>query len=131
MSKHHEKNTTGRTVAVVGGGALLLWLLLRGKGWGFGDGSGRAEGAATPRSKTPPRCRVRIDRDGIELDGVAAEIPAVVARCRETGAADVLATGAAISGVVDAVLDALRVAGVVIHHDTPASRSAPARTRAQ
>ena len=118
MAKTDEK--TGRTVAAIGGGALLLWLLLRGKGWGLGASRGEGTG---PSSPTLPRCRVRVDQYGVQLDGAPADVATVVARCRETGAADVLATGAAISGVVEALLDALRAAGVVVHLSTPASRT--------
>ena len=35
-----KQNNTGRTIAVVGGGALLVWLLWRGRGKGKGSGSG-------------------------------------------------------------------------------------------
>lgn len=122
MANHKDKKT-GRTVAALGGGALLLWLFVRGKGWGFGASRGEATGASSPSPAAPPRCRVRVDQTGVQLDGAPADIATVVARCRETGAADVLATGAAISGVVEALLGALRAAGVVIHLDTPASRT--------
>jgi len=116
MADHNDKNKTGRTVAVVGGGALLLLLLLRGKGWGLGtgDGAGAGDGeAATPDAPTPPtRCRVRIDADGIELDGARADLATVTERCRAAGEADVRATGAAITGVVAQVIQALQAAGV-------------------
>lgn len=120
MAKHNEKN--GHTVAALGGGVLLLWLLLRGKGWGRGDDRSEASSATAAHPATPPRCRVRVDHDGIELDGLRADIPGVVARCRQRGAADVLATGTAISGVVQAVLDALRSAGIKVRIVTPAAR---------
>jgi hypothetical protein len=119
MADHNDKNKTGRTVAVVGGGALLLLLLLRGKGWGLGDGRGEGDGdakaaaGATPdRPARPTRCRVRIDADGIELDGSPADLATVTERCRAAGEADVRATGAAITGVVAQVIQALQAAGV-------------------
>lgn len=116
MVDRNNKNKTGRTVAVVGGGALLLLLLLRGKGWGLGtgDGAGAGDGKATsPDAPTPPtRCRVRIDADGIELDGAPADLATVTERCRAAGQADVHATGAAITGVVAQVMQALQDAGV-------------------
>ena len=107
MPERNEKHKTGRTVAVVGGGALLLLLVLRGKGWGLGELAGT--GAGDP---APTRCRVRIDASGIELDGARTDLPTVTARCRAAGEADVRATGAAITGVVAQVLHALQDAGV-------------------
>ncbi len=130
-----ERNdSTGRTVAVVGGGALLLLLLLRGKGWslgGSGDGSD-GQGAATDAPIAAPapraRCAVRVDSAGIQLDGAPADLDTTVATCRAAGAADVLVTGAAIQGVVDRLLDALRASGVSLHVSNPsAARATEAR----
>jgi hypothetical protein len=109
-----------RTFAIVGGGAVLVWLLLRGGGWSLGAGVGTADSPAPSTSDglerapaTPPKpCRVRIDADGIETDGVATDVPAMTTRCRAAGAAELLATGDAVSGVVAEALYALREAGV-------------------
>lgn len=115
--EHH----TGRTVALVGGAALVAWLLLRGKGWGLGGGGGRGLGDAANRAAsgdattTPAQpCRVWIRSRGLELDGAPAELATVVARCREHGRAEVQATGAAITGTIVAVLRALKDAGIAI-----------------
>jgi hypothetical protein len=132
MSADHKHNT-GRTVAVVGGGALLLLLLLRGKGWGLG---GRGDGADEQRttdepiaaSRPPARCAVRVDSAGIQLDGAHSDLDTTVARCRAAGTADVLVTGAAIQGVVDRLLAALRAASVSVHLSNPsAARTTEAR----
>jgi len=118
MADRNDKNKTGRTVAIVGGGALLLLLLLRGKGWGLGkeDGevgaAGNGAGTAADEPAPPTRCQVRIDADGIELDGAPADLATVTERCRVAGEADVRATGAAITGVVAQVIQALQAAGV-------------------
>jgi len=121
MAQHDHKDKTGRTVAIVGGGALLLLLLLRGKGWGLGgagddhhgDG-GATTGAASPTPVNPaaPPCRVRIDADGIQVDGVSTDLATMTERCRAVGAADVRATGAAITGVVAEAIQTLQAAGV-------------------
>ena len=108
-----ERKHSGRTVALVGGAALAAWLLSRGKGWGFrslGDASSAKGGA-----RLPARCAVWIRADRIEVDGVAADLPTVITKCRAVGAAEVRATGNAITGVVRDVVKALHAAGVKLH----------------
>jgi len=120
MPDPNRKDNTGRTIAVVGGGALLLLLLLRGKGWAAGAGSsnGSGDGPApdAPTSGTtaapPPPCHVRIDADGLQLDGSPASLATITEHCRAAGSAEVRATGAAITGVVAEVVRALQAAGV-------------------
>lgn len=113
MADRHHKNTNGRTVAIVGSGALLLWLLLRGKRLGIGQAQAASVSAADQPAKRPaPPCRVRIDGDGIEVDGERADVPTATARCRVAGAAEVRATGAAITGVIAEIVRALQAAGV-------------------
>lgn len=103
-----ERDRTGRTVAVVGGAALAAWLLSRGKGWGFRS-PGDASGAKASEAR---RCTVWIRADRIEVDGVATDLPTVIAKCRAVGTAEVRATGDAITGVVRNVLTQLHAAGV-------------------
>ena len=109
-----EREHTGRTVMLVGGAALAAWLLSRGRGWGFrspGDGSGEK----ADRTRVPARCKVWIRAEGIELDGVAADLPTVIAKCRAVGTAEVHATGDAITRVVHQVVNELRRAGVTLY----------------
>jgi len=107
-----ERDHTGRTVAVVGGTALAAWWLLsRGNGWGFrspGDGIG----ANADRTRLPAECRVWIYPEGLTVDGVAADLPTVIAKCRAVGTAQVGATGDAITRDIHGVLQALKAAGV-------------------
>jgi len=127
VADRNDKNKTGRTVALVGGGALLLWLLLRGRGWGLGEGTdheGTGSGASGPTGARPARCRVRIDADGIELDGAPTDLETMTARCQAAGSADVHATGAAITGVVAEVIHRLRAAGVEVWADSAVWNSA-------
>lgn len=112
MADRQHKDSTKRTVAIVGGGALLLWLLLRGNGFGLGRGHAGAAAASATADPTATPCRVRIDGDGIEVDGERADVATTTARCRAAGAAEVRATGAAITGVIAEVLRALQGAGV-------------------
>ena len=124
-----EKNT-GRTVAVVGGAALLALLLFRGKGWGFGGGGAGSGSGGAAAGQT--RCRVRIDADGVELDGEPTDLPTTVERCKVAGSADVTATGAAIVGVIAEVVQALKDAGVDVYADPAVWDTvayAPPRTR--
>jgi len=58
---------------------------------------------------------VWIRPEGITVDGVVADLPTVIARCRAAGEAEVHATGDAITGVVWDALKALRTAGVTIY----------------
>lgn len=104
---NHHESRSGRTLVAIGGGALLGWLLLRGGGWGLGGRRSAAAPVGQP-------CRVHLDAEGLELDGVRADLPVAVSRCRTAGAADVTATGAAIVGAVGEVLAALTDAGVIV-----------------
>jgi len=122
MANRDPDNHTGRSVALVGGGALLFWLLFRGRGWGLGGngagtgaaGTGAAGTTAAADSEARPRCQVFIRAHQIDLDGVPTDLPAVVARCRASGGADVRATGGASVQAVEDVLRALRAAGVSV-----------------
>jgi hypothetical protein len=105
---------TGKTVAVVGGGALLAWLLFRrGKGWRFGRGGS----ARAPAARGGPPCRVHLVAGGILVDGEHADLPQVVATCQRSGQAEVTASGAAIVGAIADTIAALKEAGVVVHAD--------------
>ena len=110
-----RKSNTGRTAAIVGGGALLVLLLWRGTGWGLGGAGGG--GAAGRSSARGAPCRVRIDADGVNVDGVRSDIPTTIASCQTAGSADVTATGAAIVGTIQQVVQALRDAGVDVRAD--------------
>jgi len=107
-----ERKHTGRTVALVGGAALAAWWLLsRGNGWGFrspGDGSG----ANADRMRSSGKCNVWIYAEGLTVDGVAADLPTAIEKCRAVGTAEVGATGDSITGVIHGVLKALQAAGV-------------------
>jgi hypothetical protein len=107
-----ERKHRGGAIAVAGIVALLTWLLLgrRGGGW---RRAGRREGGGIQIGGGPP-CRVHLDENGVELDGVRADLSIVVSRCRAAGIADVTATGATIVRTIAEVLVALRDAGVVV-----------------
>jgi hypothetical protein len=133
MTTTRKQNNTGRTVAVVGSGALLLWLLWHGKGWG-GDGVGRrARGGAVtrqpdaspPASPPPPEVRVSIrSGDRVELDGVSSDLATTVARARAAGVARVIATGDARVGWIANVIGALKAASVTVYASSSVLSSA-------
>jgi hypothetical protein len=101
------RKTSPGTVAVLGGAGVLAWWLLRGRGFGLGRHDARP---ARP-------CDVRIDAQGLRLDGQLEELGAIVSACRVAGAAEVTATGGAIAGVVSDTLAALQAAGIVVRAD--------------
>lgn len=107
-----DRDHTGRKLALVGGAGLAAWWLLsRGKGWGFRRSGDGREGT----SATPGRAVIWVRGDRIEVDGVAADLPSVIAKGRAAGAADVYATGNAIVRSVRDVVMGLRAAGVTVH----------------
>lgn len=123
MANDDDDNSgTVITVGAIGGGALLLWYLFRGRGLGGGGGaSGSGEGApsvATPPAVVPapagPPCNVFVRRSAIELDGAASDLSTAVATCRASGSAHLRATGDTTSGRVIDVARALNAAGVAI-----------------
>jgi hypothetical protein len=132
-----EKATSGRRkvarVGIVGGLIAALAVLVPWKKCGgelglpgFRGGEGGIDD--TPRSVAtepgserepppspmaqPPRCQVRLDASGLTLAGSPAERTAVIAACKEMGAADVVVTGDAAQGQWDALREALEKAGV-------------------
>jgi hypothetical protein len=104
-----KRERTGRTVAIVGGAALAVWLLSRGKGR-RGPGDAQAAGSARPSD-----CVVWIRPEGLTVDGVPADLPTVIARCRAAGEAEVHATGDTIHRVVRDTIQALHAAGVTLY----------------
>ena len=107
---------TGRNVALVGGAAFVAWILWRRRGMGIGGPAGSASDASSSHTTNTPKdpCRVWVRADRIELDGAPSDVSTVVARCRESGRAEVRATGDAITRTIITVLAALKAAGVVV-----------------
>lgn len=125
-----EKKHTGRTVAVLGGARLLAWLLLRGGGAGLGRGKGEGAGdGATPRTVVPgSRCVVWIrGGDRLEIDGVVADLPTVIARCRRVEYVEVHASGDARQGFVSSVVATLHAAGIKMQLAHDLAKIVPAR----
>lgn len=116
MARGDDK--TGRNLALVGGGAAFVWLLLHGGGGGFGfgrdgGGLGKSSGGAAQAEATP--VKVRVAADGISVDGQPTDVDGAAALVKARGAAEVRITGAAKQGTADAVLAALRATGATIY----------------
>jgi hypothetical protein len=106
------QNNTKRTIAVLGGGALLVWLLWRGRGRGKGKGSGGDD----ERMRAPEVVEVWLrGGDRIELNGVSLDLATTVARARAAGVARVFTAGDAREGWHRHVINALREAGVELY----------------
>jgi len=125
----NERDHTGRTLVLAGGAGLLAWWLLSRRHGATDAGVGRDVGTdATPREEPArrSRCVVWIRAARIDVDGVAHDLPTVVALCRAAGSAEVHATGDAITGQVVKVLKALRDADVALFVSPDLARLVPA-----
>jgi hypothetical protein len=112
MSTSNE-NSTGLTLAWVGGGALLLWFLWPGRDKGTSD-NGDNDGIRDIRERKPVHVRIR-SGDQLDLDEVSSDLATTVGRARAAGVAYVLAVGDARTGWVNTVIDALKAAGVDVY----------------
>jgi hypothetical protein len=114
MATDNDDNT-GLTIAVIGGGALLVWLLWRGRGKGAAGGE-REQGSTRGSGRAQLVVWV-LSGDRVALntvDGVILDLDTMVARARTMGAARVFRTGDARHGWVLNVIAALRDAGVAV-----------------
>ncbi|MBZ0233854.1 MAG: hypothetical protein K8M05_16110 [Deltaproteobacteria bacterium] len=117
----NDDDTTARDAAILGGGALLTYWLLRGFGGGSGLGGGSrgraaagTSASATPTASAPARpfCNVFIRGERYELDGAPATFATAVEACRAAGGVYVRSTGDTRQGTLDDFLRALLEAGV-------------------
>ncbi len=113
-----EEDNDALTVAAVGGGALLAYLLLRGR-WGLGFGGGNPGGSSpsSPGSTAAPvgtPCRVRVDSRGISVNGVLSDASAIGPACRGAVHAEITITGGAITGPAQEAVRELKRAHVPV-----------------
>lgn len=129
MAKNKD-NKKRRLRWMIAGGAVAAALLLGwcGRGWFGGGGSGdeaddaEQQGEIRPAMAAPPvdagkapRCRVRIDEAGATVGGQVATAEEVIAACTPSGEAELVTTGLARYGTVEAIEKALEGAGVRIY----------------
>lgn len=150
MTTRPPRRRVRRLVLWGGLAALVILILLYarcrgGLGLGGGTSSGALRGSAATATAldaapaaasaadagtdaAPPRCQVRVDAQGVTLDGKPATVDAAIAACRTAGAADVLVTGDAVQGTWDQLRTGLEAAGVktfVRGAPTPATDAGP------
>lgn len=117
VAREMDRRRLRRKILIIGaivGLIVLAILYLRcGRGWGLGgQGKGDDKAPVATADAGPGRCLVRVDKDGISLDGKPATQAEVVTACKAAGGAEVVVRGDAIQGVWDelrAALDAERV----------------------
>jgi hypothetical protein len=105
-----DDNNTGVTIALIGGGAFLAWLLWPGRGKRKGN-SDESDGL---HARKPVHVRIR-SGDQLDLDGATADLATTVDRARTAGMAIVLTVGDARAGWVDTVLGALKASAVDVY----------------
>ena len=115
MSDNDDDREAGTAlmVAAIGGGALLLWLVLRRRtGWGWRGRSDNQQPAAR-------RAVSIVIRDGerVDVDGVSTDLATAVNAARVAGTAHFRASGDARQGWVSKVFYALVDAGVEVQAD--------------
>ncbi len=138
MSRRRQQRSTGGRLVIW---AFVLALLVAalmylrcGEGLGFGPGGGddgddeSKKGEATKDEVRPAvggeparRCQLRVDADGVTIDGKKAEVAAAVASCKTAGGAELTATGDAQYGTVEELKAALERDGVPVLVRDPAT----------
>lgn len=121
MAKDDDNSGTVLAVGAIGGGALLVWWLLRERDRGVGGGGegGGAPGAPfvtvepLPAQAAAP-CNVFLRGPSIELNGAASDRATAIATCRAAGTANLRASGDAKTGAITDMARALNAAGVAI-----------------
>jgi hypothetical protein len=112
----HEVDA-GLTLAVIGSGAVLLWLLLRGRGKGSRGQFEDKNGSRSPgRPSGAPRRLVVRTRPGdrVEVDGIDTDLATVLVLALNAGSVEFHTSNDARAGWVSKVFYALTDAGVDI-----------------
>jgi hypothetical protein len=115
----------GRLIAAGGVVGLLVAALLFlrcGQDFGLGGGDGEApetpvvaDAAPPPADAAPARCLLRLDADGLTLEGAAVTVEGAVEACRAAGAAELVVTGDASFGLRERLRQALREAAIDLY----------------
>jgi hypothetical protein len=108
------------TLVVILGLAIAAALYLQcGRGWGLGGGKGKGAGTGSGSALAPvvgpTRCTLRINAEGITLNGAKKTRDEAVAACQKTDGAMVTVTGDAREGDWDELRAGLQAVGVKIY----------------
>jgi hypothetical protein len=117
--------------------AFIMYYMQCGSGFGLGPGDGTGDGARErvdrgeqeqePSDVRPAlgegarRCRLRLDRSGLTLDGQTTTVTKAVSACKKAGGAELTPTGDAVYGQLQEVRQALDRAGVEVFERSPAT----------
>jgi len=118
LDRRRMRRKLGWWTAVIALLVVAALYLRFGGGFGLGlGGLGRGTGSAgEPASAhplvAPRRCAIRVTARGITVDGKPMPRDEAALACKATPGADVVVTGDARQGDQDALLDALKAAGV-------------------
>lgn len=134
MSAKQKKK--GRFLVGVGVGAMLviLAIIYRCSGGHFGSKGGDQKVSVPSAQNAPetkpvkalPPCKLRLDSQGLKLDGKPVELKAAIAACKKSGKATLVITGGANHGQRKDSLAALEKAKVhVFIADPPAGKATP------
>lgn len=137
-----KKSSLRDVVAVLVAAALVFLGSLLGEcglGTGLGPGLKAIGDGATPASTTaataapaptvsaapsasaapPASCQLRLDKEGLKVDGELAAVAAAVEACKKVGKAELLATGDASYGEHEKLRAALHEAGIFVLERAP------------
>lgn len=121
-----RKRKRGRRLATLGlvgalGAAIYWFLQFSGAGVGLPGLPGlpdkeRAdtEPSSDAAAQQVPPCELRVDREGVQLEGESVDVEVAVASCRQAGEAILTVTGDARYGTFEQTRDALEQAGVTV-----------------
>jgi hypothetical protein len=147
MAEKKPRSARGVLLALVAGLLVFLGTLLGECGLGTGLGPGlKGLGIGTPAATTaasataptatapsatvasasaaasaapPAACALRLDKSGLQLDGMPVTIAAAVEACRMPGKAELVTTGDAVYGEHEKLRAALHEGGVYILERRP------------
>jgi hypothetical protein len=139
MSRHRQRRSTGGRLFiwafVLGLLAAALLYLRCGEGLGFGPGGGDSDDEADTAKKDEVRpavsepvrrCQLRVDANGVTLDGKPAEVADAVDACKKAGGgAELVITGDAVYGKQEELKAELDRAGVPVLVRDPATPPRP------
>ena len=125
MSAPKRRLRKGRVIAgagLIGLIAAALMFLRCGQDFGLGGGDGEApetpvvaDAAPPPADAAPARCLLRLDADGLTLEGAPLTVEGAVEACRAAGAAELVVTGDASFGLRERLRQALRAAALELY----------------